>query len=218
VNVRGHARGSPWEETTTTADVCSGGVALHLGRPMVLGQVVHLSLPLPEIFRRYDMTSPRYRVWALVRYASAAGPPFRIGLMFLGRNPPRGHEENPDGLFFLPSDPQPAWAVDRAHPRYELTLTVRLRRLDESREGPAEEVTITEDVSLGGARVRTTLPVGKGELVRVAEVDGPFQASAVVQNAATGADKVRRLHLQFMDEEGAGRAVRDLLRRQGIVA
>lgn len=219
VSVRGYLRGGAlWDEGTSTVDVCQGGVALHLGRPVVMGQVLHLTLPLPETFRRYDLTAATYRVWGLVRYTSTTGPPYRVGLMFLGRHPPRDFQQNPAGLFFLPSDPQPAWAVARAQPRYELMVTVRLRRLDDSRPGAPEEVTITEDVSLGGAKVRTTLPVAKGELVRIEEVDGPFRASALVQNAMAGPDAIMRLNLQFMDEEEAARGVRDLLRRQGIAA
>ncbi len=216
VVVKGHGRDGPWEEKTTTSDVCRGGVALSLTRMVPMGQALYLWLPLPELFRRYDVISPVYRVYALVRNADPSGPPYRTGLMFLGRHPPHGYEENPSGLFFMPSDPQPPGAVDRAHPRYPLLLTVRLRRLDEAHEGPPEELTITEDVSLGGARVRTTLPVVKGEMVRLSEVDGPFRASAVVHNVARGADKVTRLHLQFMNEEEAAAAVKDLLRRQGI--
>jgi hypothetical protein len=216
VNVRGHARGGQWEETTATTDVSHGGVALRLSRPLAVGQVVHLSLPLPEIFRRYEVTSPSYRVWALVRYAGAQGPPYRVGLMFLGRNPPRGHEHNPEGLFFLPTDPQPAWAVQRAYTRHELMLTVRLRRLDASRAGPLDELTVTEDLSQGGARVRTTLPLAKGERVQLAETDGPFEVAAVVQNVATGADRICRVHLQFLHGDEAARAAGDLLRRQGI--
>jgi hypothetical protein len=217
VSVRGHSRdGTLWEETTSTTDVCQGGVALNLSRPAAMGQVMLLSLPLPPIFRRYDATAVSYRVWSLVRYAGTEGPPYRMGLMFLGRHPPRGYEANPGGLYFLPSDPQPAWAVKRSFQRYELLVTVRLRRLDESREGPPEELTITEDLSLGGAKVRTGLTVSKGELVLVQEVDGPFRASAVVQNVAMGPDKVTRMNLQFMDEDEAARGVKDLLRRHGI--
>jgi hypothetical protein len=216
VVVKGHGRDGPWEETTTTTDVCHGGVALSLTRSLPTGQALYLSLPLPEMFRRYDVTSPSYRVYALVRHTDPHGPPFRTGLMFLGRHPPRGFLENPCGLFFLPSDPQPAGAVARSHPRHPLLLTVRLRRLEEAREGPPEELTITEDVSLGGASVRTTLPVARGELVSLAEVDGPFRASAVVHGVARGPDRVTRLHLQFMNEDEAAAAVKDLLRRQGI--
>jgi hypothetical protein len=216
VVVRGHGRDGPWEETTHTTDVCHGGAALALSRRVPLGQVLHLTLPLPEMFRRYDSTATSYRVWALVRNCDPHGPPYRTGAMFLGRNPPRGYEQNPAGLFFMPSDPQPPGAVPRSEPRYPLLLTVRLRRMEEACEGAPEELTITEDVSLGGARVRTTLPVSRGEMVSLAELDGPFRASALVQNVSQGEDKVVRLNLQFLNEVETAPAVKDLLRRQGI--
>jgi hypothetical protein len=216
VVVRGHARDGPWQETTHTTDVCLGGVALTLSRTVPMGLVLHLSLPLPDTFRRYDSTATSYRVWALVRNCDPHGPPHRAGAMFLGRHPPRGYEQNPAGHFFLPSDPQPAHAVQRSEPRYPLLLTVRLRRMEEHCEGASEELTITEDLSLGGAQVRTTLPVARGELVSLAELDGPFRASALVQNVAQGEDKVVRLNLQFLSEAEAAAAVKDLLRRQGI--
>ena len=217
VSVRGHNRdGKLWEETSATTDVGLGGVALTLGRPMTMGQVVLLSLPLPAKMRRFDESAASYRVWSLVRYAGQQGPPYRVGLMFFGRNPPRGYERAPGGLFFLPSDPQPAFAVKRSSARYDLMLTVRLLRLDETGGGPCDELTVTEDVSLGGARVRTALPVAKGELVQVEEVGGPFKASAVVHNVIEGDDHMRRLNLEFMDEEEAAQAMKELLRRQGI--
>ena len=215
--MRGYTRdGTLWDETSTTTDVGQGGVALTLVRPALMGQVVLLSLPLPALLRRYEPNAASYRVWSLVRYVSTEGPPYRVGLMFFGRQPPRGHDKTPGALFFLPSDPQPAWAVKRSSARYELILTIRLHRLDESCAGPPDELTITEDVSLGGAKVRTSLPVAKGELVQVEEVGGPFRASAVVHHVSLGEDKVTRLHLQFMDEDEAGRGIKDLLRRQGI--
>jgi hypothetical protein len=219
VSVRGHTRdGTLWEETSNTTDVGQGGVGLTLVRPMMMGQVVLLALPLPSMLRRYDATAASYRVWSLVRYAGPEGPPHRVGLMFFGRNPPRGYEKSPGGLFFLPSDPQPAWAVQRTFTRHELTVTVRLHRLDEACSGPRDEVTVTEDVSLGGAKVHTTLPVAKGELVQLEEASGTFRAPAVVHNVSTGADGIRRLNLQFMDEEEAAAGMKDLLLRHGIVA
>jgi hypothetical protein len=215
VVVKGHAREGPWEESTSTNDVCYGGLSLGLSRRLAMGHVVQVALPLPEMFRRFDIKSPQYRVFALVRHADAPGPPFRTGLMFFGRHPPRGYEDNPSGLFFLPDDPQPGGG-DRTQPRHPLLLTVRLRRLDEGRGGPPEEITITEDVSLGGASVRTTMPVARGELVSLAEADGPFKVSAVVHNVTRGPDKITRLNLQFTNEAEAAAAVKDLLRRQGI--
>jgi hypothetical protein len=123
------------------------------------GQVLHVSLPLPPTYRRYDISAASYAVYALMRHAVPGRPPVRVGLMFLGRQPPKGYEKSPAGLFLLPSDPKPAFAVKRQHVRHALVLNVRLRRADPGVVGPAEELTITEDLSLGGARVRTALPL-----------------------------------------------------------
>jgi len=48
VRVQGYfADGSTWEELTTTVDVSAGGACFSLAREAELGQVLHLSLPLP---------------------------------------------------------------------------------------------------------------------------------------------------------------------------
>lgn len=216
VVVRGHGHDGQWEEATTTTDVSHGGLSLHLSRPLPVGHVLLLTVPLPEHFRRHDIKAQAYNVYGLVRYVASGGPPYRMGVMFLGKHPPRGYEENPAGLIFLPSDPEPV-ADDRRHPRFPLVITMRLRRLDPSAR-PAEEMTITEDLSLGGARVRTSLDILITELVVLAEVDGPFRAQAMVLNVARGTDNITRLNVRFTQGEEAAAAARDLLRRNGITA
>src|SRR5512143_2808799 len=68
VRVQGRdADGTAWEEMATCEDGSAGGVGLRFNRTVVLGQVLHLSLPLPERFRQYDLTDPSYRLPALVR-------------------------------------------------------------------------------------------------------------------------------------------------------
>jgi hypothetical protein len=216
VVVKGHDHRGPWEERATSMDVSHGGISLNLHHPVPKGQVLFLTVPLPEMFRRHDYKAQAYNVYGLIRYVAADGPPYRLGVMFLGKHPPRGYLENPSGLVYLPTDPEEA-AENRAHPRYPVMVTMRLRRLG-TPAGPAEELTITEDVSVGGARVRTSLDVAKAELVFLTEVDGPFRAQAMVLNIVRGADNITRLNLHFMQAEEAGAAARDLLRRQGITA
>lgn len=215
VVVKAHGRDGPWEETTTTTNVSQGGICMTLRRPAPMGQVLLLSLPLPELFRRHDLKAQTYRVYGLVRYSSSEGPPYHVGVMFLGKHAPRGYEENPAGLVFLPSDPQPE-GDNRAQPRYPVMVTMRLRRLDPPGGGRAEELTITEDLSLGGVRVRTALDLVKGELVDLVEMEGPFRAQALVLNLSRGADTITRASLHFTHPEEAMAAARDLLRRQGI--
>ena len=68
VRVQGReSDGTTWEEMSTCEDASAGGLGLKLNRPVVLGQVLHLSLPLPQRFRQYDLTDPSYRVYTLVR-------------------------------------------------------------------------------------------------------------------------------------------------------
>ncbi|HET8646092.1 MAG TPA: PilZ domain-containing protein, partial [Vicinamibacteria bacterium] len=201
-----------------TTNVSMGGVSFALRRPVPMGQVLLLTLPLPELFRRYDLKAQTYRVYGLVRYTASEGPPFQMGVMFLGRHPPRGYEDNPSGLVLLPDDPRPSGDA-RAHPRHEVMVTLRLRRLEAPPGSPAEELTITEDVSLGGARVRTAaLGLAKGEMVQLSELEGPFRAQALVLNVAGGADGIVRANLHFTHSQEAAAAARDLLRRQGITA
>ena len=61
---------------------------------------------------------------------------------------------------------------------------------------------MTENVSRGGARVFTTLPVSDGETVTVADLDGKVVVEALVRHVYTGPDRVTRLNLQFPDAAG----------------
>lgn len=208
VHVRGHdVSGAAWEEVTHSLDISRAGVAFRLERPVEVGQVLHLSLPLPKAFRTYDLTDTSYRVYALVRNVMSAKAA-RVGLVLLGKSPPRGYEEQPGGRYLLPSD-------QRRSPRYDIILNIKLRRLDTRGVGPQEELTVTENIGTGGAQVPTSMPVYKGDRVLIEEVKRAFSARAEVLNAYVGKDKVTRLNLKFVDE-AAAEQMSEVLRRFGV--
>jgi hypothetical protein len=62
-----------------------------------------------------------------------------------------------------------------------------------------EEQTIAENIGRGGAQVMTSLPVVKGDAVRLEEVDGDFQVRAEIRNIYIGSDHIPRLNLRFVD-------------------
>jgi hypothetical protein len=209
VRVIGHeATGAYWEEMASVKDASSNGVCLALKRGVRMGQVLLLSLPLPKRLRRYDEAESSYRIYGLVRSVSGDNGACRVGVMFLGRYPPRGFDRNPGGLFLLPSDPPPktAQAERRKHPRTEVYVNLRIRRLAEG-EGTREEQTIAENIGRGGARVLTSMTVAKGEIVEVAEVGGSFKTRAEVRNSYVGSDHIPRLNLHFLDAEPPGHLV-----------
>ena len=125
-----------------------------------------------------------------------------------------GFDENRGGRFLLPTDPQPA-APTRRYPRHDLLLGARLLRLNAVEGGPAQELTVTDDIGRGGAKVRTALPIAKGELIDLEAVDRTFLMHAMVRNVTTGNDHVLRLHVEFVEALAAER-VGEILKAAGI--
>jgi hypothetical protein len=205
VRVQGHdSAGVLWDEMASVRDASPSGVALNLRHAITRGQVLLLTLPLPKRFRRYDLTDASYRIYGLVRSVHSATGVVRVGVMFLGKHPPRGFDRNPGGLFLLPTDAPPD---RRRAPRLEVFVNLRIRRLQADGPGPREEQTIAENIGKGGARVLTSLAVAKGEVVEVQEVGGPFRARAEVRNVYVGQDRIPRLNLCFLDAEAPAHLV-----------
>jgi len=205
VKVDGFDLAGPWQEMTVSDDTSAGGVAFQIAHPVQFGQVLHLSLPLPKRFRQYDLTDPSYHVYAVVRRAETVQGRTTVGVMFLGKTPPRGYEKNPTGRYLLSEDPGPGTRTERrAHERHEMHYNLRLSRQG---EGAEKEFTVAENLSKGGARVLTTLPVVKGEIIIVEEMAGPFRSRAEIRNIYIGKDKVPRLNLRFLDAEAPDRLI-----------
>jgi hypothetical protein len=219
VREQGHdADGRPWEEMAATENADFAGAAFLLKHPVGLGNAVFLSLPLPKPLRRHDLTSASYGVYALVRYATPVAGAQRVGVMFLGKNPPRGYAENAGGRFLLPTDAVPPAAprAERRHgSRYDVPVRLKVSRT-EAGPGPAEEQTIADNLGPGGAMVFTSLAVDKGERVFIEDAEeGALRTLAVVQNVFTGKDGIPRLNLRFLQAD-ATEGVRRVLRRAGI--
>jgi len=201
VRVQGqYPDGAAWDEMTSTTVASAGGVAITLSRTVLLGQALHLALPLPKRFRTFDMTAPTYRVYAVVATVGAGGT---VGLRFLGKSPPGGYARNEAGLFLSPPTTPPA-PERRAAPRRDgiffFVLKPRGQRGDRQ-----EEATVADNLGAGGARVMTTQFFAKDEVLEVEEAGGPFRTRASVRNAYIGDDAVWRLNLMFLDAETPAR-------------
>lgn len=203
VRVQGYnPNNEPWEEMTTSDDASHGGTGFPLRHTLTPGQVLLISMPLPKNFRSYGTTDAHYRTYALVRHVAKSGNVARVGVMFLGKTPPKGYELNPGGRFLLPTDPPPPTPGQkerRKHERLDAFLNLRLKRTDPATGQVQEETTVTENLGPGGARVRTGMAVSKGEILMVEEVSGPFRTRAQIRNLYIGKDGIPRLNLSFLD-------------------
>jgi hypothetical protein len=201
VRVNGHDKDSkPWEEMAATQDASYGGASFPLRHACTVGQVLQLSLPLPRNFRHYDLTDASYRTFALIRnLRMVEGEVPLVGVMFLGRNAPKGYDRNPGGRFRLTADPRAEAGEAGERRRYErMQIFVNLK-VQKPGSPLTVEQTVTENLSPGGARVPTTLSVVKGEALVVSSLAGEGSTQAVVRNVYVGSDRVTRLNLEFPD-------------------
>lgn len=209
VRVQGYdPDGTHWEEMTTGEDISSGGAAFPLRHLVAKGQAVLLSMPLPKRYRTYDAAAASYHVYGLVRKVEITDTGVRIGVMFIGKNAPKGFDENPAARYLLPGEkrPEASPADRRAETRYSVFLNLRVER-DAGSLGALEEQTVAENLSKRGARVPTTLPIGKGEVLLLAELGGDFRCRAEVRNVYIGKDGIPRLNLRFLDAEVPDRLI-----------
>jgi hypothetical protein len=197
LNVRVQGRdpnGTKWEEMTFCEDASAGGLALVLQKPVQVGQVLHLTLPLPPRFRQYDLTQASYRVYGLVRSRRSES---RYGVLFLGRHPPReATEALPAGLFLMPGDPRPPAAGTHG-------FEVNLRLEAEHAPGGVahEERSLAMNVKERQVDAKVTaLPVLKGAVVTFEEVGGEYRTRAEVQSIDIGRDGQPRLKLFLLDD------------------
>src|SRR6266404_7299298 len=102
--VRIHSRETPdfeWTEMTRLINVTPFGAGFTLKHPTEKGRLLHMTIPMPRQLRVFDHVEDQYKVWAIVRYVKPAAAPgntiplFEVGVAFIGKHPPRSHEENP---------------------------------------------------------------------------------------------------------------------------
>lgn len=208
-----------WNEVTRLEEVSAFGAGFVLKRPVKRGRVLLMSVPLPRQLRCYDYLEPQYRIWGLVRrcipLALKPDKSYAIGVAFIGKHSPPGFSANPSKLYDLSNraDGDLWHLVEASKFPDESDLPVELRRqtrfaipeslllelLDENGDVAASEVSVTENVSLGGAAVFTSFNVGIGSFLRVKCEREDISIISIVRGSSVGSDGIVRLHLEFID-------------------
>jgi hypothetical protein len=166
-----------------------------------------------------------FQVTAAVRHVSVGADGIRrLGVEFLDRSAPDRLVPNPEArprpkrlqrpeASHLPETPASLRSVRsgperRRHTRLGITFDLILRRVGPNGMTIAEERTVADNVGRHGARVMTMLSgLDVGELVSIEEVGGPFRTRATVRNTHIGADRIRRVGLEFLDREAPAHLV-----------
>jgi hypothetical protein len=140
---------------------------------------------------------------------------YSIGVAFIGKNPPGKYIEQPSTLFEITHrDDEGLWNVveapdnqdqsnlskeERRQTRFFIPEAVKLEVLDADGNISQTESTVTENISLGGAAVFTSLQVSSGAFVRITSDRNDLKIISVVRGCRKGGDGLMRLHLEFVD-------------------
>jgi hypothetical protein len=212
-----------WNEVTRLTDVSAFGAGFTLKRPVKRGRLVQLTIPMPRQLRSFDYGEPQYKIWGIVRRCNLAGrnaqtDEYSVGVAFTGKNPPAGFFEHPSRLYDIShreNEGDGLWHVAvanlnaddselpnalRRHTRFSIPEVLLLERVDDDGNVLQSETTVTENISLGGAAVLTSLKLEAGCFLRVTSERFGTTIFSVVRGARTGDDGLLRLHLEFIDK------------------
>jgi hypothetical protein len=209
-----------WSEITRLQDVSAFGAGFNLNRPVKRGRLVALTMPMPRQLRCYDYMEPQYRIWGLVRRCigiknKVDAEQYAIGVAFIGKHPPLSYRDDPAKLYEITQlEEKGFWHIVEApdkpdekdlpkelrrHSRYQIPVNVLLEILDEEGNVIEAEMTVTENVSLGGASVFTSLHADVGSFIRVSSEQYNTTIISVVRGKRLGTDSIPRLHVEFID-------------------
>lgn len=210
-----------WEEITRLNDVSAFGAGFALKRPIKRGRLIQMTIPLPRQLRCYDFSESNYRIWGIVRRCVATNlnklnEQYSLGVAFIGKQPPDSYLKDPSKIFEIHSrdENQGLWIInesslkpdedhvpkeDRRHSRFPIPINMVIEMLDETRTVTGSEVTVTENISLGGAAVFTSLNPTIGSFVRIRSEQMDISIIAIVRGKRLGPDGIPRLHVEFID-------------------
>ena len=211
-----------WNEVTRLSDVSAFGAGFTLKRPVKRGRLVLLTIPMPRQLRSYDYGDPQYRVWAAVRRCISTSKyvqnqEYAVGVAFIGKTPPANFLEHPsqlydisqknkdqNGLFSLipadlMADDSHLPKDDRKQTRFHIPEALLVQRVDQLGNVLEQEMTVSENISLGGAAIMTSLKVDAGVFLRVTSERFGVTILSVVRGSRVGDDGITRLHLEFID-------------------
>jgi len=202
-----------WVEQSRLVDVNQLGAGFILTRPVEVGRLLHLTIPLPHTLRCYDQFEPSYSVWALVRHVaslapSLQAPSFRVGVGFVGKHPPLSFAQDP-ARRYEPLPPQPGrdsmWKIgqrpaaqQRREARLIIPLEVVVEKMDESGIAKEKELTVTETLSSLGTCVPTNMDVEVGRVLRISSVTDHVSLFAAIRSRVVAPDGIARLGLEFI--------------------
>ena len=178
-----------------------------------------MTIPMPRQLRVFDHVEDQYRVWALVRYIRNSPSldktaQFEVGVAFTGKRPPRSYEEDPSKRYEIGAlsaeslrgleewqEAELSSSDKRRLTRHNIPVDMLIETLDDQGDVEKSEHTVTENISLRGAAIYTTLELPVGRFIRLSSEQYKVTVYAAVRASSMGPSGVPRIHVEFVDRE-----------------
>jgi PilZ domain len=209
-----------WNEVTRLNDVSAFGAGFNLRHPVKRGRLVQMTIPMPRKLRTFDFTEAQYKVWGLVRSCipktdSPTPETNSVGVAFIGKHPPKSYYNDPAKLFEVSHREEGSlWSVIEAvsepdeshlpkelrrHSRFPIPANIIIETIDADGNVLTAETTVTENISLSGASIFTSLTLEVGSCVRVKSEQYNVSIISIVRGKRLGQDNIPRVHVEFVD-------------------
>lgn len=206
--------GETWKGVVKVTTVSRNGAGFSLPRPVVVGRLITLVMPLDPDLRSYDKDREVYPVMGIVQHCNEATVDgetvFHTGVGFIGKQVPESFKADPAQNFRITGmTTEGLWKVaevqnqfkKRRQPRYWIGLGATVSLLRKAENSGAKEETYTVNVAGRGVSVVCTLEASVGEKVKFACKALDFYAIAIVRNKKERKGEMPTLHLEFVDAE-----------------
>ena len=213
VGVRWRERtGEERRESSQLLNVTPRSATLTLEGQPELGQLLCLTLPGSQRAAGKPPNNLWALVWATAEVTAAASKPrHNVSVVFVCDEVPTGRELECEPLFTYLAEEDGRFRLQmmmadagigqqdkRRESRVSIPVEVTLELLNDDDVPTARELTVTENLSRGGAAVWTSLAANEGQRVRLSNEAHGVALTAVVRRRRSGPDGITRLHLQFL--------------------
>jgi hypothetical protein len=206
--------GETWKETAVVHSASRAGAGLNVSRPCAVGRLVTLVLPLATSLRAYDFHERLYPVMGVVQYCHEitldGQISYNIGVAFIGKNIPKSYSADSSQNYRLSGmDANGLWKIAevekdfnvRRHSRFWVEVEVSLTILQKDRKAVCKDVTATQDISAGGAALRSAVVANIGDKVKFTCKKYNFFSMAIVRGRSVDGGDQPTIHLEFLDAQ-----------------
>lgn len=201
-----------WKEVTAVSTVSKNGAGFDLTRPVIVGRLITLVLPMPPEFRIYDHEEKLYPVMGLVQYCNKGIEDgemiYHVGVGFIGKNVPPSYRSDPMQSYRITGmSAEGLWTVAevdsefkvRRDARFRVAFDVSVTLLQKEKRISKKENAVTQNIGAGGASVVCELEANVGDTVKFGCKAFDFFTMATVRDRKERANLPPTLHLEFLD-------------------